>query len=108
MQQNRCWLGLRPRPTERAGSASQNALAVFKGPSNGSGREGREREIEGRQNDLCPRAPETLALPLLVLGRAGGPRTLVCGGHNLKLRHCDLLLYQQNDVILKLYQPMCV
>jgi len=72
------------RPHWGSSQLSHRPLAVFKGvyfkvaTSKGSGREGREGERW--QNDLCSRAPETLALPLLVWGRAGGPETLVRGG----------------------------
>ena len=54
---------------------SPKSLAGFKGPifkattSNVRRREGRKREGRGRQNDLCPQAPETLVLPLLAINR---------------------------------------
>ena len=37
---------------------------------------------------MMPRAPETLAPPLLVRGRTGDPRTLVCGGPQFKVADC--------------------
>jgi len=57
--------------------------AYFKAPiSKGSRR-------EGSQNGLCSQAPETLAPPLLVRGRAGARKHWFAGAQNLKLRHCQ-------------------
>jgi len=74
----------------RADSAPPNPVAKFKRPTLRpvllSGVEGRGGWGEAPKWSIPP-APETFALPLLVRGRAGGPQTLVCGGHNLKLRH---------------------
>jgi len=49
--------------------------------------EWRRAEGEKRQNDLYPRAPETLTPPLLVRGRAGALEHWFAGGHILKWRH---------------------
>jgi len=75
MQQNRWRLGLRPRPHWESSQRSPNPLAKFKGLTL---KPVLLKEVEGRGN-VCPRAPEPLALPLIVRGRAGAPRTLVCG-----------------------------
>ena len=63
----------------------------FKGPifESSTSKSGRKRREKGRTpKRSMPRALELFALPLLVQGKAGGPQTLVCGGHNFKLRHC--------------------
>ena len=70
--------------------------AYFKAPTpKESGMEGMGRK--GPQNNLCPEAPETLAPPLLVPDRAGGPGTLVCGGRNLKLGHWFINIFPLID-----------
>jgi len=75
-----------PRPNWESLQSSPDPLVgfkgfTFKGPtSKGRGRKGRGRKgkKEGRKNDLCPRAPETLVPPL---SRATPtvPRGTLCG-----------------------------
>jgi len=74
--------GFAPDPSRSADIAPPNHLAGFERPTL---RPVLLSGVVGREIQRAPKwpmspEPETLMLPLLVRGRAGGPRTLVCGG----------------------------